>query len=260
MHLTWANLWTFTLGANFAVWAFSPEIRGSVSLILVLHIPVLLWGIFDIRSQFFGEVLIRNPEAGNVVALTFDDGPDPSITPAILDLLDEFGMKATFFVVARRAQQYPEIVRRAFASGHTIACHDLSHAPTGNFRLRGRMLREVGLAQQAIADIIGRKPLLYRPPVGLMNPHVLPVLATLGMRCVGWSRSAGDAGNRRRGALGMIPALAGSGETVLLHDVLPNATHGTALETALHRLVETIRAQHLDAVTVDRLFGLSPYA
>ena len=81
---------------------------------------------------------------------------------------------------------------------------------------------------QTIKNIIGKKPLLYRPPVGLMNPHVPGVLKKFNMRCIGWSKSAGEAGNRRLAKINKISTLAGAGEVILLHDTLPNPEYKQA--------------------------------
>jgi peptidoglycan/xylan/chitin deacetylase (PgdA/CDA1 family) len=230
-----------------------------LSFVLAAHAAVLAWGIADMRIRFFGRVYVRNKAKSSSVALTFDDGPDPAITPDILRLLARHGLKATFFVVAREAERYPEIVREAFAQGHTIACHDLTHSPWANFRSFGRMLREIGEAQRIVAAVIGREPLLYRPPVGLMNPSVIPVLDRLSMACIGWSRAAREGGNRIRRKLYSIARLASPGEVILLHDCLPKAECKELLMEQFAELFGNITRAGLKAETVDEFFSLPPY-
>jgi peptidoglycan/xylan/chitin deacetylase (PgdA/CDA1 family) len=257
--VTPAHWWSCSLGLSALVWGAFPAHRGWLSLPLLAHVPWLAWGIADIRSQFFGRVHCSGSSAAGQVALTFDDGPDESATPDVLDMLGEFGCPATFFVVASRAARHPDLVRRASGLGHTIACHDLHHAWNSNFRRGARLRRDLAEAQSTIGDIIGRKPLLYRPPVGLLNPHLLPALARTGMHCVGWSRSARDGGNRVPFALDRIPRLAGPGEVVLLHDCLPRPTLHARFTRNLRLLLERLKRDGLVATTVDHLLSLPAY-
>jgi peptidoglycan/xylan/chitin deacetylase (PgdA/CDA1 family) len=122
------------------------------------------------------------------------------------------------------------------------------------------LLADIAEAQMVIGEIVGKKPLLYRPPVGLVNPHLHPALAHLGMTCIGWSRSAGDAGNRRTGALRTIGSLAGTGEVVLLHDVLPRPELREQLLANLRVLFDDIRKKELATETVDAFFEIPAYA
>jgi peptidoglycan/xylan/chitin deacetylase (PgdA/CDA1 family) len=253
------HLWLASVCFFAVAFAVLPGERALLSLGMAAHVPVLLWGVFDMRAQFFCATLLRAPGRSREVALTFDDGPDPNITPDILDLLGEQGVTATFFVVGRKAQRHPEITKRAFEEGHTVGCHDLSHSLFSNFRMTGRMVREIGNANDIIAAIIRKRPALYRPPVGLTNPHLAGALHRLGMVCVGWSRRAGDAGNRRRRALRKIPALASAGEVVMIHDTLPAPELKQAVLDAVDRLCVEMKRRGLEPVGIDRLFSVPAY-
>lgn len=260
MRLTPSLIWCISLGFVALLWILFPVYRWASALVLAAQAAVLVWGVFDIRSQFFGSVPCSRPRERQALALTFDDGPDPALTATVLDLLKRYGYHATFFVVAETAAKFPDLVRRAADEGHTIACHDLHHSPWSNFRMGDTIVHEVGRAQEIIAGIIGRKPLLYRPPVGLMNPHVLPALRRLEMRCIGWSRRAGEAGNRRLERIERIASLAGPGEVILLHDTLPVREHREAFLKALRALLEDIKSHALEPQTIDTFFGIPAYA
>lgn len=253
------RIWLVTLGLTIAVHIFRPDFRIATIILFTLHAIVLIWSTFDIHIQFFCRVLYKAPATDRRIALTFDDGPDPRLTPRILDILASHRIKATFFVVGSQAALHPEIVRRASAEGHTIACHDYSHSYLLNFRLRSRAEHEIRAAQEIIERIIGRKPLLYRPPSGLMNPEIALVLGRLSMRCIGWSRRVRDAANRRARRIGHIPQLAGPGEVVLLHDVLPRPEHLGIVVDAVTALCENIRTQGLVCVGVEDLFSIPAY-
>ncbi len=251
MHLTPAHAWSVTLGLTGAAWCFVPELRLLAGATLGIHAAVLAWGVTGIRSGFFGHVFCRGPRNTRDVALTFDDGPDPELTPAVLDLLEEFGAKATFFVVARRAEMYPELVQRMISEGHQIGCHDLEHSPWANFRFGRRMRQDIALARDIIGQITGRPPAWYRPPSGLMNPHVLPSLQALGMCCAGWSRRAVDFGNRSMRSFRRIPRLAEPGAVVLLHDIAPDRQHAEVFLAALRELLNRMRDDGLQCVRVE---------
>jgi peptidoglycan/xylan/chitin deacetylase (PgdA/CDA1 family) len=236
-----------------------PGYRVITSLLLVLHIPIVIWGVINLRTGFFCKVLFRKKGEKHLLALTFDDGPDPNCTPYVLDLLDKYNLKATFFVVGAKAQNYPELCKEIIRRGHVIGCHDLNHSLTSNFRLSKQMTREIGVAQAIIESIINKKTLLYRPPVGLSNPHLRTALSTLQMKCIGWSSSVGDAGNRRPHTFKKFCSMSRPGAVVLLHDVLPKSEHKELFFKELEKLFTQIQQDNFSSVTVDKLFSEQAY-
>lgn len=135
--------------------------------------------------------IIRRGPAQRFVSLTFDDGPSPLYTPAILDVLKEKGVKATFFVLGRHVEKYPDIARRISEEGHDIGNHTYSHrdlAPS----TRALVLGEVGRAHQAIRETVGVSPFLFRPPRGMYSNAVRKLLLEEGYRIVLWTVSALD--------------------------------------------------------------------
>jgi peptidoglycan-N-acetylglucosamine deacetylase len=259
MRLTPFFVWVVGFGcANIGLLAL-PRCRYAFAGLLLLHFIVLVWGIVNIRSQFFGKVYFRGETTGKRIAITFDDGPDPGLTEAILDLLDRYKMRAAFFVIGRRAGQFPHIVKRAFGSGHVIACHDQKHHWGSNFRTTGALFRDILAARQIIERIIGKKPLLYRPPMGLMNPHVPIALARSNMVCIGWSERLFDSGNKREIKLYKMPKLARPGAVIMLHDCLPKAENKAVFLEQFEKLLKAIRENRLQTVGVDELLGLKAY-
>ncbi len=115
----------------------------------------------------------KYPATKKIIALTFDDGPDPADTPAILDLLKQYEAKATFFVVGKRVEMYPELAKREIVEGHEIANHTYSHS---YFRKRmggEKIQNEILKAEQAIFTTTGEKPHLFRPPGGYYSENVV---------------------------------------------------------------------------------------
>ncbi|NLD94419.1 MAG: polysaccharide deacetylase family protein [Fibrobacter sp.] len=252
-------IWSITLLISFLFWLTVPSYRLFFSYIIFIHVIVLYCGIRYLSFNFFLKSLCKKGDAKKQCALTFDDGPDPACTPQVLDLLDKYNFKATFFLIADRVLRHRELCTMIAARGHTIACHDLHHAYTSNFRRSKKMTSEIGQAQSIIALICGLKPRFYRPPVGLSNPHLRTALEKNSMICIGWSRSANDAGNRLRSSFSHFVSLPADGAVILLHDVLPVAAYKNEYFSSLEAMLRRLQAERFDVVTVDKLFSEKPY-
>lgn len=259
MRLTPSAIWSCTFAATGAGWLVFPAARPGASIVLALHAAVLLAGVADQRLQFFCPVRRRRPDQRTRVCLTFDDGTDPALTADILRLLAAHGARATFFVVGERARRHPELVARAFGEGHTIGSHGLTHGVFSNFRLTRAQTRDIDASCRIVEEIIGRIPRLYRPPVGLTNPHTPRAMRRLGMECIGWSRTAREAGNRLLSSIKRIDRLAGPGEVVLLHDALPRPAYKREILARIDGLLCAIEGAGLQTVTVGELFGIEEY-
>jgi peptidoglycan/xylan/chitin deacetylase (PgdA/CDA1 family) len=252
--------WFGSLAGLAAAFVLLPEVRLITAILAVPYVAVFIWGIVDLRSSFFVRAYIRNKWEPSNLGLTFDDGPDEHLTADILDLCKRFGFSATFFVVGKNAQAHPQLVKRMIAEGHVVACHDLRHSLSSNFRFANAMIRDIGEAQAIVAGIIGARPLLYRPPVGLANPHLGTALAALKMKCIGWNRSARDAGNRRINGIRRISGLrVRGGDVVLLHDCLPFPDYKTEILAQLESLFSKIRDAKLVPVGINDLFEITAY-
>jgi peptidoglycan/xylan/chitin deacetylase (PgdA/CDA1 family) len=239
------------LAAQPSLWPWAIGVMGAAHALGLAH-------SFSASSNFVGPVIAQLPldcAARGEVALTFDDGPDPVITPRVLDILDAQRAQATFFCIARQAQQHAVLVREIVARGHNVENHSVAHSPTQGFYGLGRLVREIGDAQSAIADVTGVLPLYFRPPFGVRTPFTEPALARLGMYCVGWSVRSYDTvdadGARvaRRVLRRMKP-----GSIVLLHDGVslrsrPNPT-GASVLAATALLLEAVAARGGRAVAL----------
>ena len=172
------------------------------------------------RSQAFGPAVTRFAPRGREVWLTIDDGPDPASTPEVLGLLRRHGARATFFLVGERVRSHPELARRIAEEGHGIGNHTLSH-PSWSFwsALPGRSSEEIDGCVAAL--LLSNAPFqrLFRPPVGVRNPFLEPLLATRAMRLVLWSARGFDGGGRPpRDALRAIARGVRPGAILLAHE------------------------------------------
>src|SRR5260370_16910125 len=142
------------------------------------------------RAQLFGSTICRTNSARKL-AITFDDGPNPAITPRLLDLLDRYTARAKFFLIGRFVRESPELVKETVARGHVVGNHTESHPNL--FRLAPMQIRvELRLCHGAISNAIGVPPKWFRPPYGFRNPWVIPAARELGYSTVMWTLIPGD--------------------------------------------------------------------
>lgn len=206
-------------------------------------------------SMSLGPNVTRLPQATSAgrIALTFDDGPDPVITPAILDILERYGARATFFCIGDRVAAHPAIVRDIVRRGHLIGNHTTTHPLNFACMFPSALLREIGKAQATIAGISGVAPLFFRAPMGFRSPLLDPVLHHLGLKLVSWTRRGYDTtvGNPVR-LLRRLSAGLHDGEIVLLHDgrsaVTPQGK--PVVPAVLPDLLDTMASRGLRSVTL----------
>ncbi len=205
--------------------------------------------------SFFLPTATRGSRARPEVALTFDDGPDPRTLRPLLELLAREKVTATFYVVGRRAAAEPGLLREAISGGHEIGNHSQTHDPLLMLRSIPRLQREVQECQDVLAEV-GVEPLTFRPPVGITNPRLLPVLERLRLRCVAFSCRPLDFGNRRMEKLGeRVLRRVRAGDIVLLHDSLPPEVAVTSWLDEVAAILAGLRARGLSIVPLSKLLG-----
>ncbi len=192
-------------------------LAGAVSFFLLS-----LWigtGIFLIGIPFLSRAVTRIRTDAPLIALTFDDGPHPSYSRQILGILRKHGAHATFFVVAERARQYPEIIDEIISQGHEIGNHSLSHRHLLSLSSFTVQYEDIGAAQEIIEGLSGTAPRLYRPPMGYKTPETFRAAKSLGLRVVGWKIKGWDTVLRDPERIaGHILSRAKRGTIILLHD------------------------------------------
>jgi len=189
-------------------------------------------GTWHRNSWLFGPVLNRLPAGTEAVSITFDDGPNPDATPRILDALGKEGVHATFFVLGRHAERWPNLVRRMADEGHQLGNHGYWHRKLHR-RSPAYVRDDLVRGTDAIAQAAGVRPKVFRAPHGFRNPWVTPIAASLGQRTIGWSLGVWDsarpgAGEIARRALNGLHA----GSILLLHDGDGYDPAGDRLQTA----------------------------
>jgi peptidoglycan/xylan/chitin deacetylase (PgdA/CDA1 family)/ubiquinone/menaquinone biosynthesis C-methylase UbiE len=205
--------------------------------------------------SFYLPIVSRGRKGVPGVALTFDDGPDPLVTPRVLDLLDRHGVQATFFVIGQKAANHPDLVRDILARGHAVGNHSQTHPPFLMLQGRRAMAREVAAAQAVIRQC-GVVPLAFRPPVGITNPALWRVLLDQGMFCVNFSCRAWDAGNRRvAGIARKLLAKVRARDIILLHDTAPRRVTVDCLLAEFDGLIQGLKRKGLPILPLSALLG-----
>ncbi|HHD64478.1 MAG TPA: polysaccharide deacetylase family protein [Desulfobulbaceae bacterium] len=197
-----------------------------VSLRLAL-IPLALFLLLCLGAPFFPQfslflpIISRGRPGTKGVALTFDDGPCPESTPVLLDLLDRYNLSATFFIVGKQVEKYPELLQQILARGHSIGNHSLRHDNLLMLRGSKALGKDIRTTQEIIQKFTVQS-LVFRPPVGITNPHLGRVLAEEGLITIGYSCRALDRGNRNISNLSRkILEKLNPGDIIMLHDLPP---------------------------------------
>ena len=189
------------------------------------------------------------------VALTFDDGPDPYFTPAILEKLAQYGIKATFFLLGENAEKYPEMARQIVTEGHVVANHTYSHPKSSGISLEA-FKHEIGSSDELLNILAGYRPRFFRPPYGDINEEQLAWLTSQGFVTVQWSVDTDD----WRGLSGEEIATKVQGGVYPGSIVLQHNAEGVPLQgtiEALDLFIPQLQAKGVKFVTLPEMFGVS---
>jgi peptidoglycan/xylan/chitin deacetylase (PgdA/CDA1 family) len=217
-------------------------------LLYALGTGLTLFLLFHPRNQWLVANRSRVDRA-DCVALTFDDGPDPVDTPRLLDMLREKGVKATFFVVGKRAEQYPDIVRRAWEEGHLIANHTWSHPNLFCFLTPRRLRAEIERGTESVHRSCGFRTPYFRSPVGLRHALVGPYLKQAGLEFISWRIRSYDTVIVSPSLLSrrILKNVTG-GDIILFHDRLPSGAN--VMLDALPGIIDELRNRGFGFVLV----------
>jgi peptidoglycan/xylan/chitin deacetylase (PgdA/CDA1 family) len=250
--LTFAELLAVVVRPEFWPWV--------LAVFVANHFILIFAGLWP-RCAWLGPnwtALPPGSAARGEIAITIDDGPDPEITPVVLDLLDRHGAKATFFCIGEKASLYPGLCREIAGRGHAVENHSMIHRH--NFALLGfrRCLSEVEAAQECLVKITGVRPAFFRAPAGLRNPFLAPVLDRLGLRLASWTRRGFDTVQRNPQVV-LAKLLDGlqAGDILLLHDgnAARTASGVPVILEVLPPLLEAVAAAKLRPVTLREALG-----
>ena len=184
------------------------------------------------------------------IALTFDDGPNPTYTPQILAILQEFGIKATFFDIGYLVKDYPALVQQEYSAGHIVGEHSWSHPDLTRLSV-SNVRSQLAVASDAVQSAIGIRPTFFRPPYGAVNLTVMQQAKALNLSIIVWNDDPQD---------WSLPGVhviiqravdeARNGTIILMHDGGGNRTQTIA---ALPTVISTLQARGYRFVTIQQL-------
>jgi peptidoglycan/xylan/chitin deacetylase (PgdA/CDA1 family) len=237
--------------------------RWTLGAVLANHLLLALVGLWP-RSHWLGPNWTRLPLAAtarNEIALTIDDGPDPDVTPQVLELLDRYAVQATFFCIGDKAARYPDLCRAIVRRGHAVENHSQHHRHSFSLTGYAEIMDELQAAQDTFTTLTGQRPLFFRAPAGLRNPFLDPVLARLELRLASWSARGFDTriGDAERVKDSLLRGLR-AGAILLLHDGNAARTPGgiPVILEVLPTVLDAARAANLHLVTLRQALENTP--
>ena len=188
---------------------------------LVIFLLLCLVAPFFPQWGFFLPIISKSITNSKGVALTFDDGPSPFATPILLNLLERYNFKATFFVIGEKAEKYPDLIADILAGGHTVGNHSWQHDNLLMLRSKKTLEQDIRKTQEVL-NRLGVQTFVFRPPIGITNPRLKSVLQNEDLLTVTFSCRPFDRGNQKIETLAKrVRHRLKPGNIILLHDIAP---------------------------------------
>ena len=189
-----------------------------------------------------------------VIALTFDDGPHPEFTPMVLELLQKFDAKATFFLIGKNVEKYPDLVKDIVNKGHIIGNHSYKHSNNYGFLSTNSLISDLNKNKQLIYDTVGLKMKFFRPPFGVTNPKITKAILSLKLKTFGWSiRTYDTTAKKTEVIVSRVKAKLKKGEVILMHDTSKKSVE------ALDKVLNYMNEKNLKSITLTQLFSYEAY-
>lgn len=219
------------------------------------YLTFILFVSSNIQLNFFLKAYHNNRfETNGRVALTFDDGPVAN-TLKILEVLDKYNVKASFFCIGENIEKNPEIFKMILQQGHFVGNHTYSHTRKMGFLSTGKILEEIEKCDEVCRRVGGVKPFTFRPPFGIINPKIQRALEKTGHTVIGWNIRSYDAIIKsEKIILKRIIKKVKAGDVILLHDTQENSSE------ILEQLLLFLQNNNYHPVRVDNLFRLDAYS
>jgi peptidoglycan-N-acetylglucosamine deacetylase len=234
------------LARDIPFWAYG--------LPLLIFLPLTIHGAMNIEAGFFMKVLCKADTTEKIVALSFDDGPQPDYTPHILDILQQEKVPAAFFCIGKNITGNEHLLKRIYEDGHVIGNHTYSHHFWFDMKLSGDMLTDMQQMDAMTVSATGLTPRLFRPPYGVTNPNLARAVKAGNYLPVGWNiRSLDTVAKDGHQLLNRILEQLKPGAVILLHD--------TCKITAdiLPQLIHGIRQQGYQLERIDKMLKVRAY-
>lgn len=224
-------------------------------LLVIAYLSFLVYGSYNVRSNFYLKTISAAPVGRKTIALSFDDGPHASLTPPILQVLKEYDVKAAFFCIGKQVRENQALCKQIFDEGHVIGNHSYSHDLWFDLFSAQKMTEDLRQMNQVVNDITGVSPRLFRPPYGVTNPNLKKAIKNNQFTPIGWTiRSLDTVAKDREKLLKAVIKSLKPGAILLFHD-----TCKITLDI-LPAFIEQVRQRGYQIERLDKLLNLEPYA
>jgi peptidoglycan/xylan/chitin deacetylase (PgdA/CDA1 family) len=222
-------------------------------IISFLFLSHLVYCSANICSQAYIKTLCKAKTSDKKIAITFDDGPDSVITPKVLEILDKYNAKATFFCIGKHIEDNKEILKSIDENGHLIGNHTWSHDRWFDLFSSKKMHAQIIKTNNIVFDVIKKKTKLFRPPYGVTNPALKSAVIKLNFHTIGWSIRSFDTVSSPEKTFKRLKRKLSTGDIILLHD---NREH---LIEILKLFLEYTKNEGYEIVRLDKLLNINGY-
>jgi peptidoglycan-N-acetylglucosamine deacetylase len=253
-------LWVTTVGALTVALrsvAMGPPPLWFAIAAMFAYLALCGFGVAFPRCEMYADVIASGPTGRSRVALTFDDGPDPESTPKVLLALREHNCKATFFVIARKAELHPELIHAIVQEGHELGLHGYAHDRLTAWRTPSRIVEDIRKAKAVLLQLTQQDVFWYRPPVGHVSPRTAEGVRKADVELVAWSVRCLDGIRRTKPerVLARVKRKLRDGSIVLLHDASERGNFEPAGVRVINAILETVAQKGLASVTLSELLA-----
>ncbi|HEX7671293.1 MAG TPA: polysaccharide deacetylase family protein [Polyangiaceae bacterium] len=224
---------------------------------LAFYVGLVVVGVLVPRLEMFGDVTWRGDPASGGVALTFDDGPHPVTTRAVLELLRAANVTATFFVIGRKVDAHPDVAREIVADGHSLGVHGYEHDWLYALKPPAVVAKDIERTVVAVERAVGLRPSWFRPPIGHVSPRTAAGAKRAGVEMVGWSVRGLDGLSRAdpKAVAARVERGLRGGAIILLHDAAERDDFSPAVVAALPLVLSAVARKGLRVLPLGVLIG-----
>lgn len=227
------------------LWLLLPS---SSYLLLLIH------GSANIQANFFIPAYCASNSTEKLISLTFDDGPNPEFTPQILSVLSDYNAQATFFVIGKNIPGNENILQTIVSAGHSIGNHSYTHSYFIDLKSANGLKTELSMTTDSVFKVIGKRTKLFRPPYGVITPHLATVVKELNYAVIGWSIRSYDTTNNSVASISKrVQAQIKPGAIILFHD-----TSAKTLQV-LKQTLDFAKNNDYKVIGVEKLLKIDAY-
>lgn len=221
----------------------------------LVYFAIVAWGSSQINSNYHVDVFCQSKDSSTKhIALSFDDGPNETVTPMVLDWLKKHEISATFFCIGKNIEGKEALLQRMHAEGHVVANHSYSHSYFFDFFGSSKIKKELSRTNDTIEKLLGIKPALFRPPYGVTTPSIAEAVEQLKLTCIGWNVRSMDGVSKNQDKIKeRVCSQIRPGSMLLFHDTYEQVI--PVLEATLNHCV----TNGFKIVSLEKLLKIKPY-